>query len=170
MKLKLDPPVSSLFSREKHWFKTARSPSDLINRIVSSSIVGIYCLWWKDIETFPIAKTVELSAGKRGLKAMELKRWHLEVVGSIAVYVGKGAIRTRLLSHVKAPKPGENGQQSRNPYQWVAMLFDETNPEDVIRTQLGFSFVEEPNKLEQVYAENLAIGVLRPWFNFRLTA
>jgi hypothetical protein len=35
---------------------------------------------------------------------------------------------------------------------------------------LGFSFIEVSNSWEQIYAENLAIGILRPWFNLRCTA
>jgi hypothetical protein len=39
-----------------------------------------------------------------------------------------------------------------------------------IKTHLGFSFIEELSSYEQVYVENLAIGILRPWFNLRCTA
>jgi len=39
-----------------------------------------------------------------------------------------------------------------------------------IRMHLGFSLIDEPSAFEQIYMENLAIGILRPWFNYRFTA
>jgi hypothetical protein len=81
------------------------------------------------------------------------------------MYVGKGQIRTRLLSHVK-PTAGSD----RNPYRWVTQVVQDMEGGQAIRAHLGFSFVEEESVFEQVYAENLGIGVLRPWFNLRFAA
>lgn len=170
MKLLLDKTESGLLSSTKHWFDPTHAPSVVINQIVGPSAVGIYCLWWKNVDLLPLEKTVALPAGKRGTVDVHLKRWLSPIAGAIAVYVGKGSIRTRLLSHVKPPRPSDEGRQSRNPFQWVATIFNGVNAEDVIRRNLGFSFIEEKNKLEQVYVENLAIGLLKPWFNFRLTS
>jgi hypothetical protein len=129
----------------------------------------VYCIWWKDPTSFPAAKTIELPAGKRGVISLALKSWKSDLAENIALYVGKGGVRTRLASHLK-PVRSTDAKQSRNPYEWLATIFSGKNIDSLIRDNLGFSFIKEPNKLEQIYTENLAIGILRPWFNLRLTA
>jgi len=52
----------------------------------------------------------------------------------------------------------------------MTQIAKEMETSAAIRMHLGFSFIEEPNSYEQVYTENLAIGILRPWFNLRCAA
>jgi hypothetical protein len=169
MKAKIDNKVLNLITGHKHWFDSSSNPSDLINQVVESSINGVYCIWWKDPNTFPETKTVDLPAGSRGVVSLVLKSWKSELTDNIALYVGKGKVRTRLSSHIKSNINAED-KKSRNPYQWLATIFDGQDIERLIMENLGFSFIEKPNKLEQIYTENLAIGILHPWFNLRLTA
>jgi hypothetical protein len=169
MKFPIDSRIVSLANGQKYWFSSSVSPNNFISRIVSPSVEGVYCIWWKEPTTFPAAKTVELPAGKRGVISVALKSCRSELTENIALYVGKGAVRTRLASHVKPVRSTDN-KKSRNPYEWLSTVFPGTDLDCLIRDNLGFSFIQESNKLEQIYAENLAIGILRPWFNIRLTA
>jgi hypothetical protein len=169
MKTLVDQRVVSLATGPKHWFCTSDSPNNLIRDTVSSSVKGVYCLWWKDATEFPTEKTVELPAGKRGVISLVLKPWMSELTENIALYVGKGSVRTRIASHVKSARCTEE-KQSRNPYEWLVKIFGASDVDRVIRDNIGFSYISETNKLDQIYTENLAIGILRPWFNIRLTS
>jgi hypothetical protein len=169
MKVQLDQRIVNLITGPKHWFNTLGSFSGVVCREVDSSVAGVYCLWWKNPTAFPSETTVTLPAGKRGELSAALVLWRSGLVDSVPLYVGKGQVRTRLVSHLQ-PAKQSSGEQSRNPYWWLSTVFRGKSIEHLMRESLGFSFIEEPNKLEQIYAENLAIGILRPWFNFRFTA
>ncbi len=169
MKAKVNERLATLSTGPKHWFDTSVNPSDLIRRVIPPLTEGVYCIWWKHEISFPATCPIELPAGKRGVLSHSLKAWRAEFAESIALYVGKGSVRTRLLSHIKPAKQDLAGR-ARNPYEWLAKLFPNGDIPRIIQDNLGISYIEEQNKLEQVYAENLAIGTLRPWFNFRLTS
>jgi len=169
MKIPVNHRIASLATGQKYWFSSTMSPNNLISKTVSSSVEGVYCLWWKDMATFPTTRVVELPAGKRGVISVTLKPFQSELTEPIALYVGKGTVRARLSSHIK-PARSTDSKQARNPYGWLSIVFPNTDIDNLIRNNLGFSFFQESNKLEQIYTENLAIGILRPWFNLRLTA
>jgi len=157
--------ADKLITMKKIWFKYSNEPAEQIKSIVNASINGIYCLWWEDINTFPESSSVELPAGKREKILVTVKPCLSEFTDVIALYVGKGDVRKRLISHLKTSK-----SKTRNPYTWLESMFPDQDLNPLIRNNMGFSFIEEPNKLEQIYIENLAIGLLKPIFNARLTA
>jgi hypothetical protein len=101
MKTEVDHRVVILTTGHKSWFGSSENSIDLISRTVSSSVEGVYCIWWKDPTSFPAAKTIELPAGKRGVISLALKSWKSDLAENIALYVGKGGVRTRLASHLK---------------------------------------------------------------------
>jgi hypothetical protein len=161
----LSDRLLNLIAGPKHWFADAGDPASLIRTRVRSGLQGVYCLWWRDPTKLPRAPRVELDAGARGKLPVELKLHSHGLCDAAALYVGKGAVRSRLTSHVKpAPNSG------RNPYWWMTQVVQEVECGESIRTHLGFSFIEEPSVFERTYAENFGIGILRPWFNLRLTS
>jgi hypothetical protein len=167
MKTEVHHSIENLIKTEKYWFNYfSTSPDNLIRDIVSSSIKGVYCLWWKDTDDiFPQTTDIFLPAGRRGEIKVTVKPHQSEVTNFLALYIGKGNVQTRLRSHLK---PSSN--KIRNPYQWLEKIFPNKSIESLIEKNMGFSFIKEPNKLEQIYAENLGIGVLKPICNLRLTA
>jgi hypothetical protein len=165
MKFTVDDSILKLVQGSIYWFVDSGGPAKLIRDKVPSKLKGVYCLWWKDPKTLPRALRIELAAGSRGKQSRELKV-HLHGLNDhAAMYVGKGAVRTRLASHIRPP-----AKAGRNPYWWMTQLLKELETDAAIRTHLGFSFIDEPSTWEQIYIENLAIGILRPWFNLRCTA
>lgn len=165
----LDKKIQNLINGPINWFGNSDIPNTLIKNTVSSSIQGVYCLWWKNISQLPSEKAINMSAGSRGKINVIMKPYLSGLTDSIALYIGKGTVRTRLLSHIKRSDSKED-KYTRNPYEWLIAYFPEANIDDIICLNMGFSYIEETNKLEQIYTENLAIGILKPIFNFRLTA
>lgn len=165
MVFRIDDRLLKLIAGPVRWFAEADSPSEFIRHHVPAGRQGVYCLWWKDPTQLPRAPLVELNAGRRGKRPAELSVHSHGLCDAAAMYVGKGQIRSRLLSHVK-PAAGSE----RNPYWWVTQVVQDMEGGQAFRAHLGFSFVEEESVFEQVYAENLGIGVLRPWFNLRFAA
>jgi hypothetical protein len=148
-----------------HWFADSTDAAMLIRETIPARLNGVYCLWWKDPTKLPKAPRIDLAAGSRGKQSRKLKL-HLHGLGnSTAMYVGKGKVRSRLCLHIKPAV-----KSSRNPYWWITQIIGNMDAGESIRLHLGFSFIEESNKYEQIYIENLAIGILRPWFNLRCTA
>jgi hypothetical protein len=96
---------------------------------------------------------------------VELKLHVHGLCDAAAMYIGKGAIRARLASHIKPA-----AETGRNPYWWMTQIVKDMEGSESMRMRLGYSFIEEPSVFEQIYTENLGIGILRPWFNLRCTA
>jgi hypothetical protein len=167
MKTEVHHSIENLITAEKYWFNSfSLSPENVIKDIVSSSIIGVYCLWWNDKDDiFPKSTNIFLPAGSRGEIQVTVKPHQSEVTDLLALYIGKGYVRTRLRSHLK---PSSN--KIRNPYQWLEKIFPKKSINSLISKNMGFSFIKETNKLEQIYAENLGIGILKPICNLRLTA
>lgn len=165
MKFTVDDSILELVRGPIYWFVDSGDPAKLIRDKVPSNLKGVYCLWWKDPKKLPRAPMIELDAGRRGKQSRELMLHLHGLSDHAAMYVGKGAVRTRLASHIKP-----TAKSGRNPYWWMTQIAKKMETGAAIRTHLGFSFIEEPSSFEQVYLENLAIGILRPWFNLRCTA
>jgi hypothetical protein len=165
MKFTVDESILKLIDGPVYWFVDATASAELIREKVPANLRGVYCLWWKDPKRLPRAPRIELDAGRRGKQTRELKVHFHGLSDHAAMYVGKGAIRTRLASHIKP-----SAKTSRNPYWWMTQIAKDVETIATIKTHLGFSFIDEPSTYEQVYLENLAIGILRPWFNLRCTA
>ena len=89
---------------EKFWFSEAEKPREMIKQAVQSDIEGVYCLWWKEERNLLKNAQVALPCGKRGSQNIYLENWWPREVDHIAIYVGKGRIRSRLLSHIKPSK------------------------------------------------------------------
>jgi hypothetical protein len=165
MDFTLDSRLLTLVNGPVYWFADAADSVQLIRDRVTADQQGVYCLWWKDPTALPRASRVELEAGRRGTRTAELKVYAHGLSEAAAMYVGKGAVRARLTSHLKPAT-----QSGRNPYWWMTQIVKEMEGGVSMRTHLGFSFIEEPSGFEQIYTENLAIGLLRPWFNLRFTS
>lgn len=158
-----------LFEGPKYWFSQNVDAITAINRHVSSKADGNYMLWWRDPDTFPQQKLINLPGGNRGRVQVVLTRSQTLSAGEIAVYAGKGKIRSRLLQHVK-PITKHNGDVQRNPYWWLTEIFPGADIDRMIQNHLGFSFIPNTDSASKVYTENLSIGIYRPWFNMRITA
>jgi hypothetical protein len=167
MKIEVHHSIENLINAEKYWFHSfSTSPENVIKDIVASSINGVYCLWWNDTnDNFPKSTDMLLPAGSRGEIKVTVKPHQSDVTNLLALYIGKGKVQTRLRSHIK---PSMN--KIRNPYQWLEKIFTNQSIDFLIAKNMGFSFIKEDNILEQIYAENLGIGILKPICNLRLTA
>lgn len=138
------------------------SVSDEVNFPIRLYVAGVYCMWWKAIDIFPLEIAIELAAGTRGSYVTNLRAKVVDSKKAIPLYVGKGDVKSRTRSHIK-----QSSGDGRNPYWWLKAIFPNQNIDDLIHRNIGFSYVLEENLLNQVYIENLAIGVFRPPFNFR---
>jgi hypothetical protein len=165
MKLSIDDRILKLAKGPIYWFVESSESSRLVRDNVPSELQGVYCLWWKDPIARPASPRIELDAGRRGKQLHELKLHVHGLNNAAAMYVGKGNVCSRLCSHLKP-----SAKSGRNPYWWIMQIVKELDTDAVIRMHLGFSFIEVPSSWERIYAENLAIGILRPWFNLRCTA
>jgi hypothetical protein len=165
MKFSVDDRILKLVNGPIYWFSESKESRKLVRDNVPNELKGIYCLWWKDPKTLPESPRIELDAGRRGKQLRELKLHVHGLNNAAAMYVGKGSVCSRLFSHLKPA-----GKSGRNPRWWISQIVTELDTDAAIKMHLGFSFIEEPNSWEQIYAENLAIGILRPWFNLRCTA
>ncbi len=165
MKAVVDDCIVNLVKGPIYWFYESADIRTLIRDKVPSDLKGVYCLWWKDPKKLPRAPAIYLDAGRRGKQLRELKLHVHGLSDAAAMYVGKGHVCLRLCSHVKPVS-----KSTRNPHWWMTQIVKELETGAAIKTHLGFSFIEEPNSFEQIYTENLAIGILRPWFNLRCTA
>lgn len=170
MEITASRQVRSLVEGVVCWLSGSPSPADVIRATIPVGITGLYCLWWKERSTFPSECTFLLKAGKRGALSALLKREQLLATNHVPLYVGKGLVAARIRSHLKPAQGAKDSSEGRNPYWWMRQMFAAEDAAEMFRRNVGFTFIEKSNKLELVFAENLAVGLLRPWFNFRFAS
>lgn len=166
MEIRVPTTIDFLISEPFFWFSKSYDRKKYVKQNIQSRETGVYCLWWKDLAALPNSYQISLPAGRtRGVINTTIIPKPLLVTKYFPLYVGKGSIRNRLLSHIDPLKA-----EVRGPYWWMKTVFPNSDTSTLIQDQVGFSYINIMSSTEQIYTENLAIGLLTPLFNFRYPA